>query len=306
MRIIPHLDIRVLLVLWLAASSALAAPPPRGPAPIAQAPTQEQQEPEVLPAGQTPVDQLSPFRENWILGELRSIRSDMMQYRNDMTRIVTDRELEVADKAMTYASTTVSYFFYLIAGAASLLALVGWSTIRDVKDKMRGYAETEMSRLTQEYEARLGELEEELRNKSRTIAFNQEQIEQTNEVHNLWLKASKEASPQDKVAVYDRILELRPNDLAALGWKADAVLEMGEQRWALSLCDRVLEIDPEDSHALYQRACAWAGLGETDHAIEDLSAAIALTESLREAAAEEQLFIPLRDLPVFKDLVSTD
>ena len=45
---------------------------------------------------------ISQFRENWILGELRSLRQDMMEYRNDMNRIVTDRELEVADKAMGY------------------------------------------------------------------------------------------------------------------------------------------------------------------------------------------------------------
>lgn len=269
--------------------------PPRTPA-----------SPPSYPAGEAPVDQISPFRENWILSELRSIRSDMMEYRNDMTRIVTNRELEVADKAMTYASSTVTYFFYLIAGAASLLALVGWSTIRDLKDKMRTHAETEMARLTKEYEQRLSELESELRAKSRTIALNQEQIELTNEIHNLWLKASKETSPQDKVAIYDRILELRPDDPAALAWKADAVLEMGEQRWALSLCDRVLEIDPEDSHALYQRACAWAGLGEVEHALQDLASALALTEGLREAVAEEEFFAPLRELPEFQALIAQE
>ena len=183
-----------------------------------------------LPAGENPADGMSPFRENWILGELRSIRTDMMQYKNDMNRIVTDRELGVADKAMSYATSTVTYFFYLIAGAASLLALVGWSTIRDLKDKIRGYADAEMARLTEEYESRLAELEQELRSKSQTIAANQEEIERTNEIHSLWLKASKEAVPQSKVAIYDRILELRPDDHEALAWKADAVLELGEQR----------------------------------------------------------------------------
>lgn len=256
-----------------------------------------------LPAGQNRADQLSPFRENWILGELRSIRSDMMQYRNDMNRIVTDRELEVADKAMSYATSTVTYFFYLIAGAASMLALVGWSTLRDMKDKIRSYAEAEMARLTREYESRLAQLESELRNKSQTIAANQEEIERTNEIHSLWLKASKEPVPDAKVALYDRILELRPEDTEALAWKADAVLELGEHRWALSLCDRVLEIDPDDAHALYQRACAWAGLGETDHALEDLAAALTLSEGLRDTARQEPHFAGLRDMREFYMLV---
>ena len=222
---------------------------------------------------------ISQFRENWILGELRSLRQDMMEYRNDMNRIVTDRELEVADKAMGYATNTVTYFFYLIAGAASILALVGWSTIRDLKDNIRVYAEKEMSRLTVEYESRLADLEQELRRKSRTITENQEEIERTNEIHSLWLKATKETSYKEKIELYDRILELRPDDPEALAWKADAALELGEQRWALSLCDRVLEVDEDNAHALYQRACAWAGLGETENALRDLRQAVAISEA---------------------------
>lgn len=258
-----------------------------------------------LPAGENSVDQLSPFRENWILSELRSIRTDMMQYRNDMNLLVTDRELEVADKAMSYADSTVTYFFYLIAGAASLLALVGWTTIRDLKDKIRGYAEAEMARLTGEYESRLEGLEQELRKKSRTIAANQEEIERTNEIHSLWLKASKEVSPQAKMAVYDRILELRPDDHEALAWKADTVLELGEQRWALNLCDKVLAIDPQDAHALYQRACAWTGLDELDNAIADLTAALNIMPNLKAAAEEEEHFAPIRGLEVFEELLVT-
>jgi len=246
---------------------------------------------------------ISQFRENWILGELRSLRQDMMEYRNEMTKLVTDRELEVADKAMGYATNTVTYFFYLIAGAASILALVGWSTIRDLKDNIRVYAEKEMSRLTVEYESRLADLEKELRKKSRTIAENQEEIERTNEIHSLWLKASKEPSYKEKIELYDRILELRPDDPEALAWKADAALELGEQRWALSLCDRVLEVDEENSHALYQRACAWAGLGETDNALRDLEQAVKQSDALRQHARAEEMFQPLRDLPQFQAVV---
>lgn len=246
---------------------------------------------------------ISQFRENWILGELRSLRQDMMEYRNEMTKLVTDRELEVADKAMGYATNTVTYFFYLIAGAASILALVGWSTIRDLKDNIRVYAEKEMSRLTVEYESRLADLEKELRKKSRTIAENQEEIERTNEIHSLWLKASKEPSYKEKIELYDRILELRPDDPEALAWKADAALELGEQRWALSLCDRVLEVDEENSHALYQRACAWAGLGETDNALRDLEQAVNQSDALRQHARAEEMFQPLRDLPRFQAVV---
>ncbi|WP_370203687.1 MULTISPECIES: tetratricopeptide repeat protein [Alloalcanivorax] len=292
MRVMPW---RRWLLLFLLVCGPVGAQQNRAEDP-AEGPVESQSEIEKGPV-------ISQFRENWILGELRSLRQDMMEYRNDMNRIVTDRELEVADKAMGYATNTVTYFFYLIAGAASILALVGWSTIRDLKDNIRVYAEKEMSRLTVEYESRLADLEQELRRKSRTITENQEEIERTNEIHSLWLKATKETSYKEKIELYDRILELRPDDPEALAWKADAALELGEQRWALSLCDRVLEVDEDNAHALYQRACAWAGLGETENALRDLRQAVAISEALRQHARAEEMFVPLREMERFQELV---
>ncbi len=292
MRVMPW---RRWLLLFLLVCGPVGAQQNRAEDP-AQGPVESQSEIEKGPV-------ISQFRENWILGELRSLRQDMMEYRNDMNLIVTDRELEVADKAMGYATNTVTYFFYLIAGAASILALVGWSTIRDLKDNIRVYAEKEMSRLTVEYESRLADLEQELRRKSRTITENQEEIERTNEIHSLWLKATKETSYKEKIELYDRILELRPDDPEALAWKADAALELGEQRWALSLCDRVLEVDEDNAHALYQRACAWAGLGETENALRDLRQAVAISEALRQHARAEEMFVPLREMERFQELV---
>ena len=285
--------LRMLLLVWigLVSQSALG---------------QEDRKPGSEPVGMNEADSLGAFRENWILSELRSIRADMMEYRTEMTRTVTDRELEVADRAMSYATSTVTYFFYLIAGAASILALVGWSTIRDLKDNIRVHSEKEMGRLTAEYENRLAELENELRRKSLNIEANQEEIERTNEVHSLWLKASKEPSPEGKLEIYDRILEIRPDDTEALAWKADAALAIGELRWALSLCNRVLEINSEDSHALYQRACAETALGNLEAALMDLEAAVRHTDNLREHARHEELFAPLRGLPRFRELVGDD
>ena len=126
MRVMPW---RRWLLLFLLVCGPVGAQQNRAEDP-AEGPVESQSEIEKGPV-------ISQFRENWILGELRSLRQDMMEYRNDMNRIVTDRELEVADKAMGDATNTVTYFFYLIAGAASILALVGWSTIRDLKDNIR-------------------------------------------------------------------------------------------------------------------------------------------------------------------------
>ena len=247
----------------------------------------------------------SAFTERYLLDEVKNLRQMIADTHLELTEKVVDRELSVADKALAYATDTVTYFFYLIAGASTLLVLVGWNSLRQIKDRVGTLANEEIKRITDSYEARLDKLERELHHKSRHIAATQEEIELTNEVHSLWLKASQEASPQSKIAIYDQILEVRPDDLEALTYKADAALGMGQTQWATSLANRALSIDPDNSHALYQRACAHAESGYVDEALRDLESAIVQSETLREQAGLDASFESLQDLPLFKQLVVT-
>jgi tetratricopeptide (TPR) repeat protein len=247
----------------------------------------------------------SAFTERYLLDEVKNLRQMIADTHLELTEKVVDRELSVADKALTYATDTVTYFFYLIAGASTLLVLVGWNSLREIKERVGTLANEEIKRITDSYEARLDKLEHELHHKSRHIAATQEEIELTNEVHSLWLKASQEASPQSKIAIYDQILEVRPDDLEALTYKADAALGMGQTQWATSLANRALSIDPDNSHALYQRACAHAESGYVDEALRDLESAIVQSETLREQAAMDASFESLQDLPSFKQLIVT-
>jgi len=196
----------------------------------------------------------------------------------------------------------VTYFFYLIAGASTLLVLVGWNSLREIKERASALANEEISRITNSYEERLEKLERELHHKSRHIAATQEEIELTNEIHSLWLKASQEPSAQNKIAVYDQILHLRPDDVEAITYKADAALLLGQAQWATALANRALMIDPENSHALYQRACAHAESGYTEEALRDLSRAIEKSEALREQAALDSSFEKLLDNDEFREL----
>ena len=247
----------------------------------------------------------SAFTERYLLDEVKNLRQMIADTHLELTEKVVDRELSVTDKALAYATDTVTYFFYLIAGASTLLVLVGWNSLREIKDRVGTLANEEIKRITDSYEARLDKLERELHHKSRHIAATQEEIELTNEVHSLWLKASQEASPQSKIAIYDQILEVRPDDLEALTYKADAALGMGQTQWATSLANRALSIDPDNSHALYQRACAHAESGYVDEALRDLESAIVQSETLREQAGLDASFESLQDLPLFKQLVVT-
>ncbi|MDF0749566.1 tetratricopeptide repeat protein [Marinobacter sp. 71-i] len=245
----------------------------------------------------------TPFVELYLLEETKALRKEMMNTRAELIEKVVDKELSVADKTMSYATDTVTYFFYLIAGATSILVVIGWNSIRDMRNQLTSLAEKRVNELVVEYEKRLEFIEDQLRQKSDIIHQNQAEIERTNEVHSLWLKASQETSQQNKISAYDTILDLRPDDVEALSYKADAVLEMQEPLWAISLCQRALKLAPENGHAHYQLACAYAEIGRWDDAVSTLQKAINISEAYKDDASVDPSFEQLRDHESFRKLI---
>ena len=245
----------------------------------------------------------NPFVERYVLDELKQLRTDMAAQRVALTEQVVDRQLNAADKAITYATDTVTYFFYLIAGVSSLLVLVGWTSIRDIKEKVHSLANEEISKLVNQYEERLRSIEEQLSEKTRHIEHNRDEIELTQEVQSLWLRAGREHTPASKISVYDQILALRSDDCEALTYKADAVLELGEPQWAISLCLRALEIDPENGNAYYQLACAHAYLEQWEEAVGYLGKALERSLAYRDEAMEDSALDGLHDYPPFAELM---
>ena len=246
------------------------------------------------------------FVELYLLEETKALRQEMQNTRAELIEKVVDKELSVADKTMSYATDTVTYFFYLIAGATSILVVIGWNSIRDMRNQLTSLAEKRVNELVVEYEQRLKSIEEQLQQKSEIIHQNQAEIERTNEVHALWLKASQETSQQNKIAAYDQILDLRPDDVEALSYKADAVLEMQEPLWAISLCQRALKLAPDNGHAHYQLACAYAEIGRWEDAVSNLDKAIEIAEAYRDDASVDPSFEQLHDHESFRNLVFQD
>ena len=69
----------------------------------------------------------SPFVELYVLEELKQLRSDMANQKHELIQQVVDREINSIDRGVQYATDTITYFFYLIAAASSVLVLVGWT-----------------------------------------------------------------------------------------------------------------------------------------------------------------------------------
>lgn len=245
----------------------------------------------------------NPFVERYVLDEIKQLRVELAAQRIEFTKELVGRELSAVDKALGYSNTTVTYFFYLIAAVSSVLVLIGWTSIRDLKEKMQGHADEEVSKLIATYERRLRSIETQLTKKTQHIDENRLEIERTQEIHALWLRAGQESHLQSKVVLYDEILNLRPTDAEALTYKADAVLDMGEPQWAINLCRQALAEEPKYGHALYQLACANVMLENFDEAIKYLREALEQAESYRDEMANDPMLEPLHSSPEYRALV---
>lgn len=245
----------------------------------------------------------NPFIERYVLDELKQLRTDMNDLHVSLTKEVVNRELSATSRAVSYATDTVTYFFYLIAGISSVLLLVGWNSIREIKDKVLNLADIKVNKMISEYEKRLEKLEVELNQKTLGLTSAQKRLSQYQNIHSLWLKAAQEQILSNRMNIYDQILALDPTNTEALTYKADVALEMDEPQDAIILCNQALRIDPENKHAFYQLAGAYALLNQPLEALIYLEKAIEDTDGVTEEVIKDPVFESLLDHPKFKLLV---
>jgi len=247
----------------------------------------------------------NPFVERYILDEVKALRVDLQNQRVEFAEKFTQTQLDVSDRAIAYTTSTVNNIFYIIAAAASILALVGWTSLREIRAKLNEVVEQKVAIISEEYEKRLFDLEKQLKDRTERIVSAQEEISRTNTIHSLWMRAGLEATPQAKIAVYDQILQFNPEDVEALTYKADVVLEIEEAEWARNLCEKALTINPDYPYAHYQRACAYATLDQDEAAFEDLKHAIQLSSTYLEEAKTDKSLERLRNSGKLDEIMET-
>ncbi|MDK1310476.1 tetratricopeptide repeat protein [Pseudoalteromonas ardens] len=261
----------------------------------------EQQQQQVLQQLKEPM--YRPLMERYILDELKSLRQDQQKLREDVTLQLTHKQLDAADRALTYTTDTINNVLFIITATASLLVLVGWNSLRDIKNKVEETVNDRVGNITEEYEQRLRTLEEKLKERSEEILNNQRKITITNEIHSLWMRANLESDMHGKIEMYDEILKRHPDDVEALVYKADALLELEQTGPAINLCNQALEIDSDYGYAYWQRACAYALLDQYADAIADIKMALAYSPNLKNELNNEPSFQVLETNPSFKELV---
>lgn len=245
-----------------------------------------------------------PLVERYILDEIKTLRQENQSLRAEVTKKIAEAKLESSDRAIDYTTSTVNNIFYIITAAASLLVLLGWRSLNDIKKSLKIDMAKKIQTLTSDYESRLQQVEVKMTERSKVIIETQKNITDTNSIHSLWMRAGLEKSDEDKISVYDEILSIKPDDIEAMTYKADALLEIGEIRWALDLTNNATELDHEYALAYWQRACAYSKMDKPADALKDIKKAIELSDTLEEELLNEKHFENLHENKAFKLLVS--
>ncbi|MGB5791254.1 tetratricopeptide repeat protein [Poseidonibacter sp.] len=244
----------------------------------------------------------TPFVENYILHEIKQLREENRNLKVELHKTIAKKEIDISTNVINYATSTINNMFYIIAAASSILVIIGWSSIKDINEKIRTVVDEKTSKTIQKYEDRMSIFEKDLQKRANQVKQNEQEIEKMNTIHSLWLRASQDSTPTGKIEAYDEILELRPDEVEALVYKADAVLDLGEANWSLNLTNQALLIDKEYANAYYQRAKASAVLGYEDNAIIDLEKAISLNEEYISKIEDEKEFAVIKDIDRIKKL----
>ena len=151
----------------------------------------------------------SPFIERYILDELKLLRQDQQAMKAEVTEKISAAKLESSDRAIRYTTDTTNNIFYIITAAASLLVLLGWKSLKDIKDNVELITEKRVEALTLEYEKRLNIIEIALKERSEQIVAAQQDIADNTLIHSLWMRAGFEKSEHEKIQIYDQILEIK-------------------------------------------------------------------------------------------------
>ncbi|MDX1365653.1 MAG: hypothetical protein R3243_15705 [Arenibacter latericius] len=244
-----------------------------------------------------------PLIERYILDEIKSLREENQSLKAQVTKQIAEAKLDSSDRAVNYTTSTINNIFYIITAAASLLVLLGWRSLNDIKKSLKIDMAKKIETLTSDYENRLQQIEVKMTERSKVIIETQKNITDTNSIHSLWMRAGLEKGDEDKISVYDEILSIKPDDIEAMTYKADALLEIGEVRWALDLANNAIELDSEYALAYWQRACAFSKLDKQSEAIKDIKMAVELSDTLEEELLNEKHFKNLHDNRSFSLLV---
>lgn len=236
------------------------------------------------------------WTQRFILTELKDLRIDFERHQRDIMQIVNNKELTTVDRALSYSWNTVNFLWLLMTMAVTGFGLVGWKTMKDVRENLTANFEKKMQLEVWAQQKQLEEFMQNFQNEqlsqSREILKNQEQIQHKQEAAFYWSQFNREEDPVVKLELLDKIsiLAIEEDSLLIFVEKSSIYIILWLWDKALESAEKGLEISSENTGLLYTKAEALVMLDNTEDALKVVNNILVIKPGMKEEILEDITF----------------
>lgn len=149
------------------------------------------------------------WTQRFILSEMKDLRTQLEATRRELNQELNSRELATVDRALSYSGNTVNFLWLIITMAVTGFGLVGWRTMKDVRENLTKNFEVEVQKNVRSQQKKLEEFmkrfEQEQLAQSKEILENQEMMQHKQEAAFYWSQYNREEDHVQKLELLEKI-----------------------------------------------------------------------------------------------------
>lgn len=240
------------------------------------------------------------WTQRFILTELKELRIQNETLRRELNEELNKRELATVDRALSYSGNTVNFLWLIITMAMAGFWLVGWRTMKDVRENLTQNFEKEVQKNVRSQQRKLEEFmqkfEEEQLSQSKEIIQNQEHLQRKQEAAFHWSQFNREEDPVQKLELLDKVWAagLEEDELLIYVERSSIYVVLWLWDKALETAEKWLELSSENTSLLYTKAEALVMLEETDDALKVINNILVIKPGMKDEILEDATFENLK------------
>ncbi len=241
------------------------------------------------------------WTQRFILSEIKELRTELERTRRELNIELNNRELETVDRALSYSGNMVNFLWLIMTMAVTGFWLVGWRTMKDVRDNLKENFQKEVQKSVSIQQKNMEEFmstfKDEQLLQSTQLLKNQEKIKKKQEASYLWSQYNREEDMVTRLEILESIdaLSLEENNLFIFVERANVYVIIALWDKALENAEYWLELSSENTSLLLSKAQALIMLEETEEALKVMNNIIVIKPSLKEELLENELFDNFHD-----------
>jgi tetratricopeptide (TPR) repeat protein len=231
---------------------------------------------------------------------MKELRTQLEATRRELNEELNKRELEAVDRALSYSGNTVNFLWLIMTMAVTGFWLVGWRTMKDVRENLTNNFEAQIQKNVRVQQKRLEEFmqkfEQEQLSQSKEILETQELMQKKQEWAYYWSQFNREEDGVVRLELLEKIawLNVEEDELIILIERALIYVSLGLWDKALETSDRWLELSSENTTLLYTKAESLVMLEESEEGLKVINNVLVVKPSMREEIMEDPTFENLR------------